>query len=227
MTNQEIFKAFFSEEVVKIDFSNFTIDFILTFFAALLISVLFNKFSKTLSNRQNFSKIFILLAVTTMMVISIIKSSIALSLGLVGALSIIRFRAAIKDPEELVYIFLVMGVGLGFGSGNRILTLMFVAGVSLVIIAKSFINQKITYEAPMFLFLRFKGEIESTPLLDILKKYSYFIEINRFQVDSKSTHIIFNLKLKNLKQIELIKKEIMSLDNSVEITFTENKGLFT
>jgi hypothetical protein len=227
MTNQEIFKAFFSEEVIKIDFSNFTIDFVLTFFATLLISVLFNKYSKTLSNRQNFSKIFILLGVTTMMVIAIIKSSIALSLGLVGALSIIRFRAAIKDPEELVYIFLVMGIGLGFGSGNRVLTLLFVAGVTLVIIIKSFITQKVTFEAPMFLFLKFKGEIEATQIINILNRYSYFIEINRFQVDSKATHLIFNLKLKNLKQIELIKKEIKSLDNSVEITFTENKGLFT
>jgi len=227
MTNQEIFKAFFSEDTVKIDFSNFTVDFVLTFISALLISYLFNKFSKTLSNRQNFSKIFILLAVTTMMVISIIKSSIALSLGLVGALSIIRFRAAIKDPEELVYIFLVMGIGLGFGSGNRLLTLLFVGAVSLVIIIKSFINQKIVYEAPMFLFLRFRGEVSSTPIIDILKKYSYFVEINRFQSDKEESHLIFNLKVKNIHQIENIKKEINSLDNSVEITFTENKGLFT
>jgi hypothetical protein len=168
-----------------------------------------------------------LLAVTTMMVISIIKSSIALSLGLVGALSIIRFRAAIKDPEELVYIFLVMGIGLGFGSGNRLLTLIFVVAVSLVIIIKSFINQKIVYEAPMFLFLRFKGEVSSTPIIDILKKYSYFVEINRFQSDKEESQLIFNLKVKNIHQIENIKKEINSLDNSVEITFTENKGLFT
>ena len=50
MTNQEIFKAFFSEEVIKIDFSNFTVDFVLTFLATLLISVLFNKYSKPIKN---------------------------------------------------------------------------------------------------------------------------------------------------------------------------------
>ena len=48
----------------------------------------------------------------------IVKNSIALSLGLVGALSIVRFRAAIKEPEELTYLFLVIATGLGTGSGQ-------------------------------------------------------------------------------------------------------------
>jgi len=51
---------------------------------------------------------------TTMLVISIVKSSLALSLGLVGALSIVRFRSAIKEPEELVYIFLSMAITFHF-----------------------------------------------------------------------------------------------------------------
>jgi hypothetical protein len=227
MNTEEIFKAFFSQQVIEINYSDFAFDFTLTFLASLLIAVLFNKFSKTLSNRQNFSKIFILLGVTTMMVISIIKSSIALSLGLVGALSIIRFRAAIKDPEELVYIFLVMGIGLGFGSGNRVLTLLFVAAVSLVIIVKSLLSRKVIYEAPLFLFITFKKEIETDSLISLLNKYSSFIELNRYQVDNDVTYFIFNLRLKNIQQIENIKREVRSLDESVEITFTENKGLFT
>ena len=49
---------------------------------------------------------------TTMLIISIVKSSLALSLGLVGALSIIRFRAAIKEPEELAYLFLAIGISI-------------------------------------------------------------------------------------------------------------------
>lgn len=227
MNNTEIFKAFFSEEIIKIDYTNFILDFALTFISALVISIIFNKFSKTLSNRQNFSKIFILLGLTTMMVISIIKSSIALSLGLVGALSIIRFRAAIKDPEELVYIFLVMGVGLGFGSGNRVLTLLFVAAVSLVIVLRAVFGKKITYEAPMFIYLNFKKEISSESVIDVLNKYSHFLELNRYHVDNNETNLIFNLKLKNIKQVEQVRNDILKIDSSAEITFTENKGLFT
>ncbi|MFB0923752.1 MAG: DUF4956 domain-containing protein, partial [Vicingaceae bacterium] len=61
-----------------------------------------------------------------------VKSSLALSLGLVGALSIIRFRAAIKEPEELSYLFLSIAVGLGLGANQTKITL--IAFFSIVII---------------------------------------------------------------------------------------------
>ena len=57
-------------------------------------------------------------------VILIVKSSIALSLGLVGALSIVRFRTPIKEPEELIYLFYAIAIGLGFGSGQSLLTII-------------------------------------------------------------------------------------------------------
>ena len=52
-----------------------------------------------------------ILSITTFLVISVVKSSLALSLGLVGALSVIRFRTPIKEPEELSYLFLAIGIG--------------------------------------------------------------------------------------------------------------------
>ena len=62
-----------------------------------------------------------------------VKSSLALSLGLVGALSIVRFRAAIKDPEELVYLFLCIAIGLALGAEQPLLAIA-LAGVSTVFI---------------------------------------------------------------------------------------------
>jgi len=59
---------------------------------------------------------FPLLAVTTTMVIAVVRSSLALSLGLVGALSIVRFRSAVKEPDELVHLFLCIAVGLALGA---------------------------------------------------------------------------------------------------------------
>ena len=58
-----------------------------------------------------------------MVMITIVKSSLALSLGLVGALSIVRFRTAIKEPEELSYAFLSIAIGLGLGADQRLTTL--------------------------------------------------------------------------------------------------------
>ena len=65
--------------------------------------------------------------------ISVVKSSLSLSLGLVGALSIVRFRAAIKDPEERVYLFLCIGIGLAFGAGQPWIA------VALVVVATVFV----------------------------------------------------------------------------------------
>lgn len=80
---------------------------------------------------DSIARVFPLLTLVTIAVISIVKSSLALSLGLVGALSIVRFRAAIKDPEELVYLFLCIGVGLGLGASQfwLVVALMVVASV--------------------------------------------------------------------------------------------------
>ena len=66
--------------------------------------------------RSDFSRNFVLLACTTMMIIAMVKSALAISIGLLGALSIVRFRAAIKEPEELCYLFLAIGLGVGFGA---------------------------------------------------------------------------------------------------------------
>src|SRR5688500_17756117 len=89
-----------------------------------LLSIIYVRYICTLSNRRVFAKNFILLAITTMFIISVVKSSLALSLGLVGALSIVRFRSAIKEPQELTYLFLTISIGLGCGAGLTILTIL-------------------------------------------------------------------------------------------------------
>jgi hypothetical protein len=62
-----------------------------------------------------------MITMTTMLIITIVKASLALSLGLVGALSILRFRAAIKEPKELAYWFLAIAIGLDFGARQRVI----------------------------------------------------------------------------------------------------------
>lgn len=77
------------------------------------------KYGKSLSNRSKFANMLPVLALVTVLIISVVKSSLALSLGLVGALSIVRFRTAIKEPEELIYLFTAIAIGLGLGADQR------------------------------------------------------------------------------------------------------------
>ena len=82
------------------------------------------RYGKSLSNRAQIAQLMPLLTLITVLVISVVKSSLALSLGLVGALSIVRFRTAIKEPEELIYLFMALAVGLGLGADQRWPTLL-------------------------------------------------------------------------------------------------------
>ena len=67
------------------------------------------------------------------MIILVVKSSLALSLGLIGALSIVEFRTPIKEPEELIYLFLSIAIGIGYGSGQNLITIIIFSVIIIII----------------------------------------------------------------------------------------------
>ena len=105
-----------------------------------LLSILvrwhFIKFGSTLSNREEFTQVFPFVLLTTVLIISVVKSSLALSLGLVGALSIVRFRTPIKEPEELAYLFICIAMGLGLGANQTLPSV--VAGPAILLVMAAF-----------------------------------------------------------------------------------------
>ena len=131
-------------ENLEIDLTTFIISLFLSALSAYLVAYIYNIFSTTLSNKKDFSKIFVPLCLATTLIITIVKSSIALSLGLVGALSIVRFRAAIKEPEELVYLFIIIALGLGYGANQFIITFFgfLLIVIILIIISRFTISEK-------------------------------------------------------------------------------------
>lgn len=108
----------------------------------LILAEVYKKFGLSLSNRAKFSMLFAPIAMTTALIISVVKSSLALSLGLVGALSIIRFRTAIKEPEELAYLFLTISIGLGMGAELYLLTSISFVLIAIMIVFVSFGGSK-------------------------------------------------------------------------------------
>ena len=104
------------------------VNLVLVLLLGQLLCMHYMRFAEVLSNKRKFAPILLFIAATTMLVISVVKTSLALSLGLVGALSIIRFRTPIMEPEELAYLFLSVAIGIGLGADQRLATtLMFVA----------------------------------------------------------------------------------------------------
>lgn len=91
------------------------------------------RFGRTNSNRAELAQVFPVIAMTVVLIITVVKSSLALSLGLVGALSIVRFRTPIKEPEELGYLFIAIAIGLGFGADQRYPTVIAVTVILLIL----------------------------------------------------------------------------------------------
>ena len=101
--------------------------------AGFLISYSLKKCNQRWSQTFHMSVTFLLLPVITYVITSVIQNNIALSLGMVGALSIVRFRTPIKEPEELVYLFLAIALGLGYGAGQVLLTTICIVIILIVI----------------------------------------------------------------------------------------------
>jgi hypothetical protein len=95
------------------------INLLISLVLSLLVAWFYTQYGRSLSNRERLAQSIPVLALITVLIISIVKSSLALSLGLVGALSIVRFRTAVKEPEELVYLFMAIAIGLGLGADQR------------------------------------------------------------------------------------------------------------
>ena len=110
MNESTSFQQLVATENISIDMLGFVINLLLAALLAILLSYVYTRYGNSLSNRRQFGRTFILIAMATTIIITIVKSSLALSLGLVGALSIVRFRSAIKEPEELSYLFLLISV---------------------------------------------------------------------------------------------------------------------
>ena len=115
------------------------INLLLSIILSLLVAWFYTNYGSSLSNRAKFAQTLPVLALITVLIISIVKSSLALSLGLVGALSIVRFRTAIKEPEELVYLFMALAIGLGLGADQRWPTVLAIAIILAFLFARTFL----------------------------------------------------------------------------------------
>jgi|TARA_B110000003_G_scaffold168078_1_gene168087 hypothetical protein len=109
-----------SIELSTTSLSQFIIGFSLTILLSLMLKYIYVKYSNSVSNKKIISDIFPLFGVSIFLIVITIKSSIVLSLGLVGALSIIRFRTAIKEAEQIVYFLILTGISIATAANSYI-----------------------------------------------------------------------------------------------------------
>ncbi|MCD4650418.1 MAG: DUF4956 domain-containing protein [Candidatus Cloacimonetes bacterium] len=223
----QTFQDFVSASGANIPLFGFTINLILSAILAIVLSWIYTKYGNSLSNRKQFGKNFLLITMTTMLIISVVKSSLALSLGLVGALSIIRFRAAIKEPEELAYLFMAIAIGLGFGADQTGITLLAFAIVALIVIFTKKFSKKFHENQNLYLTIHCTDTqtISIDIILEILKKYCDAVDLRRFDETNEMLEVSFLVEAQNFEQLSKTKTELQKLNKELKITFLDNKGL--
>ena len=108
--------------------------------AGLIISVVYKKTYRGVLYSPNFAMTLIMLTLVTAPVVMAIGSNVALSMGMVGALSIVRFRTAVKEPLDTVYMFWAITMGILLGAGQYIISLVVVITISIILLVMSFVH---------------------------------------------------------------------------------------
>ena len=159
----------------------------------------YNRRAKSRVLRRDLGLVLPVICLTTLLVISVVKSSLALSLGLVGALSIVRFRTPIKEPEELAYIFLAIAIGLSLGADQREVACI-ATGTILIMISIIDLGRRsskivtgnilISLEVP-------KPQAQIDEILDTLELGPTGLNIRRIDQDEQSISITAFINLKD------------------------------
>jgi hypothetical protein len=195
---------------------------------AYTLSWVYINYATSISNRKAFAKNFIIIATTTLLIISVVKSSLALSLGLVGALSIVRFRTAIKEPEELAYMFLCITLGLGLGADQRLTTIVaFVFIVSMIIVRKRYFGKDDDSQQINFTVIsEGKQRTSLEQIKGALMEHCSNINLRHFDESKDSLEACFLVEFLSFKELESAKLALRELNDSLKISFVDNTGIF-
>ena len=155
MTFQDIFKSSFLDNVNSVSLLDMALALVLAFGIGLFIFLVYKKTFSGVMYSSSFGVTLVALTMITTMVILAVTSNVVLSLGMVGALSIVRFRTAIKEPLDIAFLFWSIAVGIVLAAG--MIPLAVVGSVVIGVILLVFVNKK-SYENPYIMVLQCDGQ---------------------------------------------------------------------
>ena len=198
--------------------AQFIIGFSLTIFLSILLKIIYIKYSVSVSNKSIIGDIFPLFAVSIFLIVITIKSSIVLSLGLVGALSIIRFRTAIKEAEQIVYFLILTGVSIATAANSYLFPILFVFFVFVYNFFLANRKENIIHSVNDQLVITVNkidnNQIDELAL--ILTKSNINVEIQ--SINKNENNIVIVLKLSDFKLDTLTLVEHFLKENNISST---------
>ena len=208
--------------MADLSLSEIILIFVITLVFALYIYFIYKIFARKTFYNKSFNISLAATAIITAAVIITIQSSIVVSLGMVGALSIVRFRTAVKDPLDLVFMFWALAIGIICRVG-----LFYVAGIlSIVVTAMIFVMDKFpTVQAPMILMVQTMYCDMEEDISKIVLEYTKYFKVKSRNITPERTSIVMELRVKDsgglvqkLSSLEGV-SYVSMIDHDGEVTY--------
>jgi len=206
--------------------SQLLLNLLIAAIVSVIIKIHYRRYGSVITNREEFSNVFPFITLTTVLVISVVKSSLALSLGLVGALSIVRFRTPIKEPEELAYLFISIAAGLGFGANQTLPTLVSILFILICISLIKFNSKKII-DKSIYLTVEHNNLSKANSdqitkkINEIIAKQNEAFDLKRLDISAESFQVTYLVNIKKIETLEEIIRIIRSEYPDIIINFID------
>ena len=194
MTFNDIFKSSFLENVSSISVLDMILTIVLSFGIGLFIFLIYKKTYRGVMYSAGFGTTLLALTMVTAIVILAVTSNVVLSLGMVGALSIVRFRAAIKDPLDIAFLFWSIGAGIILAAG--MIPLAIIGSICIGIILLVFVNRSSNTHPYMVVLSCTNHDVE-TKAKEFLSKNTTKTTIKSKSAANGTIELNIEVRLKN------------------------------
>ena len=194
MTFNDIFRSSFLESVREFSVVDTVVGMIFALILGLFILMIYKKIFAGIMYSTGFAMSLVGLTLVTTLVIMAVTSNVVLSLGMVGALSIVRFRTAIKDPMEIVFLFWSLAVGIVVGAG--IVSLAVIGSLIIGVILVIFANKKCN-KTPYILIVNCDNEDAEKQATELIKSNSDKHIVKSKTVNSAGIELTMEIRIKD------------------------------
>ena len=217
MTFQDVFKSSFLENIGSVNILDMVLALALAFGLGMFIFFVYKKTFSSVMYSSTFGVTLVALTMITTVVILAVTSNVVLSLGMVGALSIVRFRTAIKEPLDIAFLFWSIAVGIVLAAG--MIPLAVFGSVFIGIMLLLMVNRK-TYRNPYMLVIHCENYESERAALDFVKKevLRSALKGKTVQKDRIELNLEVRMKEENTDFINVL-SEMQSVKDAVLVSY--------
>lgn len=221
MDNKLDFNLIAQQDIIQQDFLSTLVSFVVCVAMSFVVREFYIRRSYSLTGKSHIGSVLPILATVVFMVILVVKSSLALSLGLVGALSIVRFRTPIKEPEELVYLFLAIALGLGYGAGYIYQTTV-ITFLILLMIYIWLSNRQVSKNNEYNLVIKWQNRsVSFENLTNVINEFSKSLKLIRLESGNDSNTMVILIVPHDKMSFDSAINALMEFDPTLSLSFYE------